>query len=138
MNSNWEIRKNFRDIRVIFGITIMIIVAVFFLPIDTLICAGGICKGYHQTGTIGFKTLQYQFRVDDILYHTYKTDPHRVRRSRGSYSTHTDYSPVLHLKDGRTIELPLQFCYNQNKADEFLQAIKSKKYTKKSNFKFLF
>ena len=110
----------------------------FFQQIDTLICAGGICNCYQQTGTFGMKKLQYKFRTDDILKHTYKTSYHRESSSHGSYRTHTDYSPVLYLKDGRTIELPLQFCRNQNRADEFVQAIKSKKYTKKSNIKIPF
>lgn len=119
-------------------ICLMGLLLLFFMDVHTIVCAGGICKGYTQQGTIGLnKKLEYQFRTADIESYTYLSHIHEIRRRRNvGYSRHTDYTAVLKLKDGRTIQIPIRFCHDKSDVDAFVQKIKSGKYFKKNNIRY--
>ncbi len=111
---------------------IIAIYMVFFASYESITCIGSYCNLYKQTGMFGRKHLYDKFKRDDVVnFVIYET-----RHTSGSTRhrrTHTDYRPVLIMKDGSRYSLPFKFCKEYSEAFDMGTKIRSNKYFKKSN-----
>ena len=86
--------------------------------------------------SVRIKKSQKSFNRNDIVkYHL--QDFRHTDIARYIHSSHTDYVPVLEMKDGSAIILPFSFCREPYKAEELVSKVKSDKdFSKKTMFGF--
>ncbi len=129
----------YRDYRFFMAMIVLAIFAVFFVFFNTyhsINCVYNKCTTYKQTGMFGFKKLDYSFNRKDIEKYEIGTNRHRTHSRRHSYSYHTDYYPILVMKDGQEHRMPFEFCRDKYRAEEFALDIMSERRLKKSEHPF--
>lgn len=115
---------------------VVILGLVLFMPTSSINCSGNTCSINQKLGLFGIKKSQKSFERQDIQkYHL--QDFRHTNIARYIHSSHTDYVPVLEMKDGSTIILPFSFCREPYKAEELVNKVKSDKdFKKKTMFGF--
>ena len=109
---------------------VVVIGLLLFTPMSSMDCSGNTCSINQKLGLFGIKKTQKSFERSDILkYHL--QDFRHTNIARYIHSSHTDYVPVLEMKDGSTIILPFSFCREPYKAEELVKQVKSDKDFKK-------
>lgn len=109
---------------------VVVIGLILFTPMSSMDCSGNVCSINQKLGLFGIKQFQKSFERSDILkYHL--QDFRHTNIARYIHSSHTDYVPVLEMKDGSTIILPFSFCREPYKAEELVNQVKGDKDFKK-------
>ena len=124
--------RYFRDpIRLMASIIVLILFAIytiFFKTYTSIICAGSYCNLYTQTGVLGFKHQYDKFKRSDVVDLKFRESYHSTKRSR-----HTDFTPILVMKDGSEYELPFKYCYSRSKAEYIVREIRGNEYYKETS-----
>ncbi len=116
--------------------SVIVLGLLLLTPMSSINCSGNTCSLKQRLGIFGIKKSQKSFNRNDIVkYHL--QDFRHTDIARYIHSSHTDYVPVLEMKDGSAIILPFSFCREPYKAEELVSKVKSDKdFSKKTMFGF--
>lgn len=126
--------RDYRFFMAMIGLAIFAVFFVFFNTYHSINCVYNKCTTYKQTGLFGFKTTDYSFNRKDVAKYEIATRHHRSGGRHSSY--HTDYYPILVMKDGQEHRMPYQYCRAKYRAEEFALDIMSERRLKKSEHPF--
>lgn len=127
-----------KDFRFIIAMVFFIIYAtyfVFFKEFNSINCIYNKCTTYKQNGIFGIKRRTFSFSREDIERYEIGSKTHRTKH-RHHYSYHTDYYPILVLKNGNKLSMPYRYCRDKYAAEEFALDAMSKRLLKKSEHPF--
>ena len=122
--------KDFRYTLAMISIVIMLIYTIFFHSYDTIDCVYNNCTLYKRIGIFGFKMKGQTFSRKGIESYDFETQSHRPGKS-----THTDYYPILKMKNSEPIYIPFSFC-SKHSAEEFVKNLMTTNRLKKNEHPF--
>ena len=125
-----------REILCTVGAGVLILGLLLFTPTSSINCSGNICSINQKLGFVGISKSEKIFdRTNIVKYHL--QDFRHTNIARYIHSSHTDYVPVLEMKDGSAVIIPFSFCREPYKAEELVSKVKSDKdFSKKTMFGF--
>lgn len=127
-----------KDFRFIIALVFFIIYAtyfIFFKEFNSINCIYNKCTTYKQNGILGIKRTAFNFSRSDIERYEIGTKSHRTG-SKHHHKYHTDYYPIIVLKNGGQFSLPYNYCHEKYAAEEFALDIMSDRPVKNSNHPF--